>query len=92
MLTRLPAPNRLEPANAWQLLEAGFVAGIDVVSLTSTEHIALLSTLARQSIAGGRAYDAIIAESARKGGASVLLTFNVRHFDPAPAGLSIVEP
>ena len=92
VLTRLPAPHRADPHIAWNALETGFIEGVDVVSLTSAEAMELLSRLAKESIGGGRTYDAIIGECARKGGASVLLTFNVRHFEPPPAGVAIVEP
>jgi hypothetical protein len=34
----------------------------------------------------------VIAECARLAGPGVLLTFNRRHFDRVPAGVSVVEP
>lgn len=92
VLTRLPAPHRISPANAWVLLQANFVEHADVVALTGPEYVRLLRDSVPREVAGGRTYDAVIAACVRKAGADELLTLNRRHFDAAPAGLSIVEP
>ena len=92
VLTRLPPPHRLATGDAWVLLDANFVRRRSIVALAGATYAQLVRQLAREAIGGGRTYDAVIAECARQGKASVLLTFNVRHFEPAPAGLSIVEP
>ena len=92
VLTRLPAPHRLAPADAWALVKANFVEPATVVALTSPAFITLLNRLASTGIGGGRSYDAVIAVSASRAKASALLTFNPRHFDPAPDGLSVIEP
>ena len=52
----------------------------------------VLRRLAKQTVAGGRTYDVVIAECARKDRTETLLTFNRRHFDPPPAGVSVIEP
>ncbi len=92
VLTRLPAPHRLSPADAWRLLEANFVQNATVIALDATKYTQLLASLASHALGGGRTYDAIIGECAAQAGAEVLLTFNRRHFDPAPTGVSIVDP
>ena len=92
VLTRLPSPHRLSPADAWTLVEANFVEHATLVALSGTSYVRLLRRVAKEVVAGGRAYDAVIAECARQARADVLLTFNRRHFDPPPAGVSIVEP
>lgn len=92
VLTRLPSPHRLAPADAWTLLEANFAGPGALAALAGRDPVTLLARLAREGIARGRTYDAIIRESAGRAKASVLLTFNPRHFDPAPAGLRIVVP
>ena len=92
VLTRLPAPHRVSPSTAWTLIQANFVEQADVVALTGPEYVRLLRDGARRDVAGGRTYDDVIAACARKSGASELLTLNRRHFEPAPAGLSIVDP
>jgi predicted nucleic acid-binding protein len=68
------------------------VRGTRLVALPGSAYGALVRRLAGDGIGGGRIYDAIIAESARRGRATTLLTFNPRHFDPPPAGVAIVVP
>jgi len=92
VLTRFPAPHRLAPGDAWQLLRDNFSAPGTVVTLTARQHAALLARLAHEGVSGGRTYDALIAACAVRAGAGALLTFNPRHFEPAPQGLSIVVP
>jgi len=92
VLTRLPAPHRLAPIDAWTLVEANFVERADVVALDGPAAVALLASLPGAGIAGGRTYDALTARCAQQAVAGALLTFNSRHFDPAPPGVAIVEP
>jgi predicted nucleic acid-binding protein len=74
------------------VLQANFASGALVAGLSTAQHVALLRRLARDGVSGGRTYDAIIAECAAKAGAKALLTFNPRHFEPAPAGIRIIVP
>ena len=92
ILIRLPSPYRLAPADAWALIQANFLSGRRVTGLTGRQYGLLLTTLPQSGTAGGRTYDAIIAECARRSGAKALLTLNPRHFDPPPAGISIISP
>lgn len=92
VLTRLPAPYRLAPADAWALVNANFVTRATVVALTGSAHTSLLERLALTGIGGGRTYDAVIAASARQAKVGVLLTFNPRHFDPPPEGVEVIQP
>ena len=92
VLTRLPAPHRLAPRDAWAVLRANFTDGVLVVALSARQHVALLHRLAKEGVSGGRAYDAVIGECAVRAGASTLLTFNKRHFEPPPQDLVIVVP
>lgn len=91
VLTRLPAPHRLSAEDAWQLVEANFIKPATIVALAGRAYARLLGRLARQGIAGGRTYDAVIGECVRSR-AETLLTFNGRHFDPPPGTVSVVEP
>jgi len=91
-LTRLPAPYRLSPADAWTLLEVNFVEHRRIIVLTGAAYVAVVRALAKQGVGGGRTYDAVIAECARQIIPVTLLTFNRRQFDPPPEGVSIVEP
>jgi predicted nucleic acid-binding protein len=92
VLTRFPAPHRLTPEDAWAVLNVSFGRAARIVSLTAAQHLALLGRIAEAGVGGGRTYDAVIAACAVRAGASALLTFNPRHFDPAPKDLSIVVP
>jgi predicted nucleic acid-binding protein len=93
VLTRLPPPHRLSAADALTLLEANFMSQGKIVALEAKSYRTLLRKAPRQGIAGGRTYDAIIAECARRAKATTLLTFNISHFMPfAGTGLDIVVP
>jgi predicted nucleic acid-binding protein len=52
---------------------------LTIVSLTEQEYVSTLES-ASPAIVGNTAYDALIARCAIKAGATVLLTWNVRHF------------
>jgi len=92
VLTRLPAPHRLSPADAWTLVDENFIESAIVVALTAKTYPALLRRVVKRAVAGGRTYDAVIAECARQAKAEALLTFNLRHFDPPPDGMTVVDP
>lgn len=92
VLTRLPAPHRLSPGDAWALIESNFIKPATVVALTGRVYVTLLRRIAKEAIAGGRTYDAIIAECAYRARAEALLTLNPRHFDPALEGVSVIDP
>jgi predicted nucleic acid-binding protein len=57
------------------------VAAGEVVALAPADYMGFLHRQQSAGIAGGRIYDALIAETARGAGAEVLLTFNTRHFE-----------
>ena len=77
--TRLPPEFRVTPGDAVQLLQEVF-ARMTVYELPDTERLPMLRAAAGDSIAGGRIYDAHIAEIARAAGADVVVTDNRRHF------------
>ena len=78
--TRLPAEFRLTPADAVQLLETEVFGRMAVHDLPSSDRLAMLKAAALDGTAGGRIYDAHIAEVARAAGAAVIVTDNRRHF------------
>jgi len=92
VLTRLPAPHRLSPPDAWAVLKGSFVDHASLSVLGAAHVVRLLSHLAGGGVAGGRTYDAIIAETAAAAKVSVLLTFNTSHFDPPPPGITVIDP
>lgn len=70
VLTRLPAPHRLAPADAAQLVGG---IGLPVKGLSAAKLRGLITDLGRRGIRGGAVYDALIGATARYEGA-VLLT------------------
>ena len=78
--TRLPAEYRLQPADAVKLLEEDVFARLTIHDLPGADRAELLRAAARDGVAGGRIYDAHIAEVARAAKASVIVTDNRRHF------------
>jgi predicted nucleic acid-binding protein len=80
VLTRLPPPYRLAPADTLFLLETNFVTERRLISLSENAYKSLLRESAGLGIAGGKVYDAVIAECALQAGVDAVLTLNERHF------------
>lgn len=79
VLTRLPAPLRLKPEQAWLLLD-DVHQRLTPVALTATEYIREMRRIAQSQIPGGQVYDALILAAARKYDADHIYTVNLRHF------------
>ena len=93
VLTRLPPPHRLSATDALALLDANFLSAGRAVALTAVAYRALLRQAPSKRVAGGRTYDAVIAQCAVQARAAALLTFNAHHLLPlAIAGIEIVVP
>jgi predicted nucleic acid-binding protein len=78
--TRLPPEFRLTPADAAVLLHQEVFSRMAVHDLSAADRVPMVQAAARDQIAGGRIYDAHIAEVARSMGADVVITDNRRHF------------
>lgn len=78
--TRLPAEFRLAPDAALQLIESEILARMVVHQLPDNARNAFLRGAEKERVAGGRIYDAHIAEIARLSGAGTVVTDNRRHF------------
>jgi len=78
--TRLPAEYRLAPPDALRLLQEEIFGRMVVHDLPPASRGDLLRAAAQDAIAGGRIYDAHIAEVARAARADVIVTDNRRHF------------
>jgi len=78
--TRLPPEFRLTPSDAVTLLEQEVFGRIAVHDLPAADRVSMLRAAAHDAIAGGRIYDAHIAEVARAVRAAVIVTDNRRHF------------
>jgi len=94
VLTRLPTPHRLSPADCRALIEANFLPDTaEVAALSADGYRRLIHDAPAGNLSGGRVYDAVIAACARAGHVDVLLTFNERHFAVfAGEDLAIVVP
>jgi predicted nucleic acid-binding protein len=78
--TRLPPEFRVAPSDAVLLLEEEVLARLSIHDLPAADRAPMLRASARDAIAGGRIYDAHIAEVAKASGATVVVTDNRRHF------------
>lgn len=78
--TRLPPEYRLTAADAARLLQDEVFARMHVHDLPPAERETFVRAAAQDGTAGGRIYDAHIAEVARAAGAGVVVTDNRRHF------------
>jgi predicted nucleic acid-binding protein len=78
--TKLPPEFRLRPSDALRLLETEILARFSVQQLPGSVRADFLRAAARDGSAGGRIYDAHIAEIAYRSGARTLVTDNRRHF------------
>lgn len=91
VLTRIPAPFRLTPADTVAFLE-GFVSNATVTSLPADAYLPLLREAAQGRVTGGRIHDLLIAAAAIVAEADVLLTFNTRDFVELGFDLDVREP
>jgi predicted nucleic acid-binding protein len=80
VVTRLPIEYRLTPADAARLVEEELLARFAVHQLEARGRAGFVRAAAHEGIAGGRLYDAHIAEIARASGATTVVTDNPRHF------------
>jgi predicted nucleic acid-binding protein len=78
--TRLPEELRLTPGDALKLLAEEILARFQIHQLPGDRHLEFFQVVAHERIAGGRLYDAHIAEIARAARARVAITENRRHF------------
>lgn len=78
--TRLPEELRLAPAVALRLIEEEVLGRLEVVDLPPAARLPFLRSAVAERVAGGRLYDAHIAEIARCSGSGTIVTENVRHF------------
>lgn len=78
--TRLPPEFRITPADAVTLMQQEVFPRMAVHDLPAAARQPMLHAAAQDAIAGGRIYDAHIAEVARAVAAAVIVTDNRRHF------------
>jgi len=91
VLTRLPPPYRLRPADALAVMEGSW-SRAEVAALAGTDIWPLLRGLPGSGIAGGSTYDAVVAACARKARVDVILTWNVADFERVAEGIEVKSP
>jgi predicted nucleic acid-binding protein len=80
--TRLPEEYRLEPEIALRFLQEEIFTRFSVHDLPAELREDFLVSAVGEGTAGGRIYDAHIADVARQAGARLVATENRRHFTP----------
>ncbi|HZP91910.1 MAG TPA: PIN domain-containing protein [Burkholderiales bacterium] len=91
VLTRLPAPHRLAPADALTLLRENF-ASTPLAGLHARSAWQVLNRVVANGLGGGITHDAVILESAEDAGATELLTLNERDYERLDPRLSFRTP
>lgn len=91
VLTRLPAPHRLRPADAADLL-ARNAALMPECAAPKGPARKLVASWAANDIAGGRIYDLLILEAVRAAGAKLFVTLNPRDVAGFEGDIRIVVP
>jgi predicted nucleic acid-binding protein len=91
VMTRLPAPHRLTPADALELLRDNF-SSTHLASFNARSAWPVLQKLASDNLGGGIVYDAVILDSAADGGATSLVTLNLRDYERLSGTMRIVAP
>jgi predicted nucleic acid-binding protein len=80
--TRLPGRVRMDPHLAGQIVRNQIIPRFEVCDLPSDARRPFIDSMVGERVAGGRVYDAHIAETARLAGAEMVVTDNRRHFVP----------
>lgn len=92
VLTRLPPPLRTPPESAAEVLTKYF-ADAELIGLPADAGWFLIRSASTLGIAGGRVYDAAIAMAVVEAGATVIITWNTKHFLGLPfARLLVTQP
>lgn len=90
-LTRPPPRFGMPPKQASEIV-AAYASGLTVLAMDVGETIAALRNFAARGGTGPRLYDYLIGATGEAFGASVVVTWNVRHFDGLFLRLRIVDP
>jgi predicted nucleic acid-binding protein len=92
VMTRLPAPHRLRPDAAAEVLRRSLAERARIVALDGAEGWRFVAALAGAGVSGGRAYDAHVAACARAAAAERLVTLNERDFAAVAPDLALIVP
>jgi predicted nucleic acid-binding protein len=88
-LTRMPRKPPIKADEALRILDDDVFPFAQIVTLSGSDYIGLVTDLARGNLIGGIVYDGVIARAAELAMVDQLVTLNVAHFQrvwPAGAG------
>jgi predicted nucleic acid-binding protein len=80
VLTRAPFVPRILPVEAWKLIDTSVLPHFVLEEISALEYRRVLERCSTGGVVGGRVFDALHVEAARKAGCERLLTFNLRDF------------
>ena len=80
VLTRTPFIPPIFPNDAWQFLADNILRRFEIVTLSAKEYQDAIQRCSQNGWAGGRVYDVLHLDSAKKAACDRIYTFNVRHF------------
>lgn len=86
-LTAVPAPARMGPAVAQQMLSTSIFPFVETVELSTDDYRLAMEHMVRLGLVSGAIYDALHVRAAEKAECDELITFNGRDFrrmPPAP--------
>lgn len=80
VLTRAPYVPVIRPHDAWLYLASDILPVFELVTLTATEYREVVERCSQNGSPGGRVYDALHVQAARKSNCERIYTFNLKHF------------
>ena len=92
VLTRLPGDLCVTPSEARDLLRETVRSNMAVAGLRADSVWTLIESLVASSVAGGRSYDALIAQALVTHGAPAIATFNPSHFRGLAGDVAVIDP
>jgi len=78
--TRLPVKPPILPEQCILFIQ-DLKERLSLITLTGAEYLATVAHMAEAGFSGGKIYDALILAAAKKAGAEIIYTFNVRDFE-----------
>ena len=79
-LTRLPVEPRIQPLEAWRIVNENILPHFESVSIKRKEYVEALETLANGGLSGSRIHDALLIGCAAKCDPDRIYTFNLVEF------------
>jgi predicted nucleic acid-binding protein len=79
-LTSLPVAPRIFPTEADRIIQVNVLAHFKLIQITSAMYVAAIDACVRQSLGGGKVYDALLLACARKAACDRIYTFNLSDF------------